>query len=163
MKSNGSRWSTVPQFVRQCIHLYNYQIQQMIKDYRRFHMCTLTSIGYSIMWSHTVEYQKILVPSFKLIALEMKHDMTQQCTFLRGTFAMDKKGADTHGAGLSWQHHNHDEASLPAILYPFTFRCEIHEQLCDSMNCPCVCINYLLEHFQTTDFEETFQHLPSHV
>ena len=31
MKSNGSCWCTVPQFVRQCIHLYNYQILQIKK------------------------------------------------------------------------------------------------------------------------------------
>ena len=61
MKSNGSRWLTVPQFVRQCIHLYNYQILQMIQDFLRFQNLTLTSIGYSIIWSHTTEYQEIVL------------------------------------------------------------------------------------------------------
>ena len=89
--------------------------------------------------------------------------MTQGRTFLSGTFTMDKKGADTHGAVLSWPYHNHNEASLPAILYPYTFQCEIHVHLRDSMNCPCVCIDYLIEHYRTTNFEVTFQHLPSHV
>ena len=31
------------------------------------------------------------------------------------------------------------------------------------MNCPCVCINYLLAHYRKNNFEATFQHLPSHV
>ena len=31
------------------------------------------------------------------------------------------------------------------------------------MKCPCVCINFLLEHFRMTDSEETFQYLPSRV
>ena len=76
MRSNGSHWSTIPQFGRQCIHLYNYQILQMIKDYRRFQNLTLTSIGYSIMWSHTTEFQKIDVPTFTLMTPKMKHNMT---------------------------------------------------------------------------------------
>ena len=36
MKSNSSRWSIIPQFVRQCIHLYNPQMRQMIHDYDRY-------------------------------------------------------------------------------------------------------------------------------
>ena len=36
MKSNGFRWDTIPQFVRQCIHVYNLQIQQMIDNYHQY-------------------------------------------------------------------------------------------------------------------------------
>ena len=56
MKSNGSRWDTIPQFVRQCIHVYNSQIQQMIDDYYLYRNLKLTSIGYSIRFTHTTEF-----------------------------------------------------------------------------------------------------------
>ena len=163
MKSNGSRWSTVPQFVRQCIHLYNFQIRQMIDDYDRYTNCALTSIGYSIIYSHTIEYHKIPLPSFKLVDHASEHDLTQWCTSLSGTFTMDNKGADTHRAVLSWRHQNPDEESATTILYPFTFTCEIHVHLCDSMKCPCICFNYLFEHYWKNKFESTYQYLPLHV
>ena len=51
----------------------------------------------------------------------------------------------------------------PAYLQPFVFNCDIHIHLCDSMNCPCVCINYLIAHYWKNNFEATFQHLPFHV
>ena len=115
------------------------------------------------MYSHRAEYQIIPLPSLKLVDHEVKHDMTCRCTSLSGTFAMDSKGADTHCAVLSWQHQNSNKESSTAILYPFTFNCEIHVYLCDSMNCSCIYINYLFEHYRKTKFESTFQYLPSHV
>ena len=102
MKSNGSRWCTVPQFVRQYIHLYNYPILQMKQDYLWFQNLTLTSIGYSIMRSHTTELQKIDVPTFTLMTPKMKHNMTKGRTYLTATLSLDQKVADTHEAELSW-------------------------------------------------------------
>ena len=163
MKYNGSCWCTVSQFVRQYIHLYNYQILQMIQDYRWFQNLTLTSIGYCIMGSHTAEYQEMDVPSFTLMAPKMKHDMTQGRTYLTATLALDKKVADTYEAELSWRHHNHDNTVPSTILYPFNFWCELHVHLCDSVKCPCICINLLLEHFCKHNSEETFQCLPIRV
>ena len=78
-------------------------------------------------------------------------------TYLRGVFVIDSKGAETHRALLSWKHQNSDDESSTTFLYPFTFTCEIHVHLCESMNCPCVCINYLFEHYQKTKFESTFK------
>ena len=91
MKSNGSCWLIIPQFVRQCIHLYNYQIQQMKQDYLWFHQLGLTSIGYNIMWSHTREFQKIEVPTFTLITPKIEHNMTKQGSYLTASLSLDKK------------------------------------------------------------------------
>ena len=135
----------------------------MIDDYDRCKKCTLTTIGYGIMYSATEKYQKIPSPSFKLFDYEVKHDLTRRCTHMRCVFAMDSKGADTHCAVLSWQHQNPNNEFSTTILYPFTFTCEIHVHLCDSMNYPYVCINYLFAHYRKTKFESTFQYLPSHV
>ena len=63
------------------------------------------------------------------------------------------------------------QKSLPncarAKLYPFNFKCELHVLYCNSMKCPCVCINLLLEHFRKKHrkplSEEPFQYLPTSV
>ena len=115
------------------------------------------------MYSPTEEFQRIHSPSFKLFGHEMIHDLTQRCTHVRGVFAIDSKGADSHRAALFWRHQNPDNESSTTFLYPFTCTCEIYVHLCGSMNCPCVCINYLLVHLRKAKFESTFQYLPSHV
>ena len=167
MKSNGARWLTIPQFVRQCIHLYNYQIQQMKADYIRFQELALTSIGYSIMWTHSLEFEKINVPTFSLVNPEMMHNMTEQRTYLISTVTRDKEYGDTHEAQLFWRHHDQDTTFPSASLFPFEFKCELHVLYCDSMKCPCVCINLLLEHFWKKHrkqlSEESFQYLPTSV
>ena len=88
---------------------------------------------------------------------------TQGCTTLSGIFAIDSLGADTHTATLSWKHYNPEDGFSPVYLQPFVFNCDIHIHLCDSMICPCVCINFLLAHYCKNSFEATFQHLPIHV
>ena len=85
--------------------------------------------------------------------------MTQQITTLRGTFHVDDKGADSHKAVLTWAHSNPDKECVTTMLYPFTFNCEIHVHLCDSMECPCVCINYLFEHYRNNKLKSIFCHL----
>ena len=115
------------------------------------------------MYSHTIEYHKIPLSSFKLVDHTSEHDLTRRCTSLSGTFHMDNKGADSHRAVLSWPHQNPHKESVTTILYPFTFTCEIHVHLCDSMKCPCVCINYLFVHYRKNKFNSTFRHLPLHV
>ena len=161
MKSNGSWWDTIPQFVRQCIHMYNSQIQQMIDNYHQYRHLSLTSIGYSMRFMHTQEIQQIPTPLFRLVTQKM--EQTQRCTTLSGTFAIDISGADTHSATLSWKHENPNDELSPVYLQPFVFNYDIHIHLCDSMVCPCVCINYLLAHYHKNSFEATFQYLPIHV
>ena len=115
------------------------------------------------MFSHTKEYHKTPLSSFRLFDHTSEHNLTQRCTTLRGSFYMDEKGADNHKAVLTWTHLNPDKECVTTMLYPFTFNCEIHVYLCDSMTCLCVCINYLFEHYRKNKLNSTFRHLPIHV
>ena len=162
MKSNGSRWATLPQFLKQCIRLYNSQIKQMTHNYYRCKKYKLTSIGFSIVFSATEEFHQTYSHSFKLIEDQMKHDFDSNYTLVRGVFAMDSQSAENHFAVLSWQHKIPTDGTLTPFLHPFTFSCEIHLHLCENLICSCVCINLLLEHLRKTKFE-SFEHLPSHV
>ena len=135
----------------------------MIHNYNQCRKYKLTPTGYTIMFSATEEFQRLHSHLFKLLEGEVIHDLHYRCTHVRGVFAMDNKGAASHCAVLSWQHQILNDGSSTPFLYPFTFRCEIHLHLCESMKCSCVCINLVLVHLRRTKLESTFHYLPFHV
>ena len=89
--------------------------------------------------------------------------MTKRRTYLTATLSLDKKIGDTHEAELSWRHHNQHTTFPPATLHSFDFKCELYVLYCDTMKCPCICVNLLLKHFRKHNRAEPFQYLPISV
>ena len=82
----------------------------------------------------TEEFQQSYSHLFKVIQSYVKNNIDSNCTQVRGDFGVDSRGGVNHFALLSWQHKMTNDSASISFLYPFTFSCEIHLHLCDSLN-----------------------------
>jgi hypothetical protein len=134
MKLNGARYKNPVRFLHHALRLYNMQVQQLKRDFKKFNSTTLTTIGSKIQYMTGKNY-RMSYNRGKM--LDHTFDDDGDWTSIVGNFSTTNSFIDTYEASLSWGPHGGEPTNNNNV---FRHSCAEHVHMSDMLRCPCHCI-----------------------
>ena len=160
MKANGARFNNPPVFFKMAIQVYTNQVEQLINDFRRHKNHQLTTIGYTIKMNASGYDNRSSSNLYECNHYSTVHNSISQRTEATGYISVRNRSGTAHYASWSFDQTSNDGDD---VLGSFSFTCDIHMQLCEMLECPCTCIESLVNLMKSNKEKETFPNLPIHI